>query len=57
MEIELKLKQGGYLPFENQPELAKELMEFFKKGDEAGAAYAMAIHMHHSIDVMGLGTQ
>lgn len=35
MEIELKLKQGGYLPVENHPELAKELMDFFKKETKA----------------------
>lgn len=29
MTIDLKLKQGGYLPVENNPKLAKELMEFF----------------------------
>ena len=27
--LDLELKQGGYLPVENQPELAKELMDFF----------------------------
>ena len=30
------------------------LMEFFSKGDDAGAEYAMAIHMRHSMDVMEL---
>ena len=30
------------------------LMEFFRKRDERGAEHAMAIHMHRSIDVMGL---
>lgn len=30
------------------------LMDFFRKRDAEGAAHAMAIHMHHSIDVMGL---
>ena len=30
------------------------LMEFFHKGDPAGAEHAMAIHMRHSMDVMGL---
>ena len=30
------------------------LMDFFQKRDAEGAAHAMAIHMHHSIDVMGL---
>ena len=30
------------------------LMDFFRKRDETGAEHAMAIHMHHSIDVMGL---
>ena len=28
MKLDLELKQGGYLPVENQPELAKELMDF-----------------------------
>ena len=27
--VDVSLKQGGYLPVENQPELAKELMTFF----------------------------
>ena len=31
------------------------LMDFFRKRDAEGAAHAMAIHMLHSIDVMGLG--
>ena len=30
------------------------LMEFFEKQDPAGAEHAMAIHMHHSMDVMEL---
>lgn len=30
------------------------IMDFFRKRDAAGAEHAMAIHMHHSIDVMGL---
>ena len=30
------------------------LLYFFRKRDADGAAHAMAIHMHHSIDVMGL---
>ena len=30
------------------------IMDFFQKRDAAGAEHAMAIHMHHSIDVMGL---
>lgn len=30
------------------------LMEFFRRRDEEGAEHAMAIHMHHSIQVMGL---
>ena len=30
------------------------IMDFFKKRDALGAEHAMAIHMHHSIDVMGL---
>ena len=29
VQLDLELKQGGYLPVENQPELAKELMDFF----------------------------
>ena len=31
------------------------LMDFFRKRDADGAEDAMAIHMYHSIDVMGLG--
>lgn len=30
MTIDLKLKQGGYLPVENNPKLAKELMDFLE---------------------------
>ena len=30
------------------------LLEFFAKGDEAGAEHAMAIHMRHAMDEMGL---
>lgn len=30
------------------------IMDFFRKGDAMGAEHAMAIHMHHSIDVMKL---
>lgn len=30
------------------------LLDFFRKRDERGAEHAMAIHMHHSMDVMGL---
>lgn len=30
------------------------IMDFFRKRDAGGAEHAMAIHMHHSIDVMGL---
>ena len=30
------------------------LMEFFQKRDEDGAEHAMAIHMHHAMDEMGL---
>lgn len=33
------------------------IMDFFRKRDAAGAEHAMAIHMHHSIDVMGLEAQ
>lgn len=29
MEVEVELKQGGYLPVENNPELARDLMDFF----------------------------
>lgn len=32
------------------------LMEFFQKRDEAGAEHAMAIHMRHAMDEMGLDT-
>lgn len=31
LEVQIELKQGGYLPVENNPELAKNLMAFFKK--------------------------
>ena len=36
MDVEVELKQGGYLPVENNPELACELMTFFdeKEGIE-----------------------
>ncbi len=30
------------------------LMDFFRKRDEMGAEYAMAIHMRHSMDVLGI---
>ena len=30
------------------------LMEFFQRRDAEGAEHAMAIHMRHSMDVMGL---
>lgn len=30
------------------------LMDFFRKRDANGAKYAMAIHMHHGIDVLGI---
>lgn len=33
------------------------LMEFFAKGDPDGARHAMAIHMRHAMDEMGLGTE
>ena len=29
-------------------------MDFLRKRDESGCEHAMAIHMHHSMDVMGL---
>lgn len=31
LEVQIELKQGGYLPVENNPELAKDLMVFFDK--------------------------
>ncbi|MFS9181325.1 N-acetyldiaminopimelate deacetylase [Streptococcus timonensis] len=31
MEVEVELKQGGYLPVENNPKLAQELMTFFNE--------------------------
>ncbi|MFS9000015.1 N-acetyldiaminopimelate deacetylase [Streptococcus infantis] len=36
MDVEVELKQGGYLPVENNPELARQLMTFFdeKEGIE-----------------------
>ena len=46
---------------EHQEQLAEDtlrdhalLMEFFQRGDAEGAEHAMAIHMRHSMDVMGL---
>lgn len=30
------------------------LMDFFQKRDESGCEHAMAVHMHHAVDVMGL---
>lgn len=33
MEVEVELKQGGYLPVENNPALARELMDFFDEKD------------------------
>lgn len=46
---------------EHKDELAEDtrrdhalIMDFLRKRDAAGAEHAMAIHMHHSIDVMGL---
>ena len=33
MEVEVELKQGGYLPVENHPALARELMDFFEEKD------------------------
>ena len=30
IEVDVELKQGGYLPVENDPELARELMAFFE---------------------------
>ena len=34
LELDLELKQGGYLPVENHPGLADELMDFFQKEEE-----------------------
>lgn len=31
MDVEVELKQGGYLPVENNPKLARELMDFFQE--------------------------
>ena len=31
MEVEIELKQGGYLPVENNPKLARDLMDFFQE--------------------------
>ena len=46
---------------EHQEQLAEDtlrdhalLLEFFRRGDSEGAEHAMAIHMRHSMDVMGL---
>ena len=46
---------------EHQEQLAEDtlrdhalLMEFFQRRDAEGAEHAMAIHMRHSMDVMGL---
>ena len=30
------------------------LLDFFRRRDETGAEHAMAIHMHHAVDVLGL---
>ncbi|MFC3932616.1 N-acetyldiaminopimelate deacetylase [Streptococcus dentapri] len=35
MEVEIKLIQGGYLPVENDPSLAKDFMRFFDQETEA----------------------
>ena len=34
MDIDLELKQGGYLPVENNPDLADELMTFFDQAED-----------------------
>ncbi|GFH41090.1 N-acetyldiaminopimelate deacetylase [Pseudolactococcus insecticola] len=34
LSVDIKLKQGGYLPVENNPELARELMAFFDNAPE-----------------------
>ena len=46
---------------EHQEQLAEDtlrdhalLMEFFQRGDAEGAEHAMAIHMRHAMDGMGL---
>ena len=33
------------------------LMDFFHRRDEGGAEHAMAIHMHHSMDLLGLARE
>ena len=33
------------------------LLEFFARGDEEGALHAMAIHMRHAVDEMGLSEE
>lgn len=33
LEVDVHLKQGGYLPVENNPELADELITFFRESD------------------------
>ena len=49
---------------EHEAELAEDtardhalLMDFFRKRDESGAEHAMAIHIHHSIAVLGLAAE
>lgn len=49
----LKHEHHGYSTVETRRDHAL-LMDFFRKGDAEGAGHAMAIHMHHSMDVMGL---
>lgn len=34
LEVEIELKQAGYLPVENNPQLANELMTFFSREDK-----------------------
>ena len=34
MELELEMRQGGYLPVENNPALAQELMDFYTADEE-----------------------
>ena len=33
LSVDIELRQGGYLPVENNPELAAELMTFFDQAD------------------------
>lgn len=53
---------GAIASGENEKKLAEDtlrdhamLMDFFRKRDAAGAEYAMAIHMRHSVDALNIG--